>query len=227
MSGLRCHKPSPASPSCTSPATASIWPGRGPGLVSPVSRAAAIAQVRTAEDAAQNWVTGSVEPPGSTKLGRAMPRAAKIAATAIPTPFTASNAGFASERIVAGPGAGMKCVRIRLSVPVRTDDQHERDKVAHVRRSNDDRDALESRNLTRVSRALCETNGIRVVRLHDLHHTCVSLLLAQGVHPRVVMEIVGHSAIEMVMNVYGHVNLDTQRQALDDLDSGLSNDADS
>jgi integrase len=85
---------------------------------------------------------------------------------------------------------------------------------------------LEPRNLTRMFRALCEANGIRVVRLHDLRHTCVSLLLAQGVHPRVVMEIVGHSAIEITKNVYGHVNPDTQRQTLDDLDSGLS-DADS
>jgi hypothetical protein len=59
------------------------------------------------------------------------------------------------------------------------------------------------------------------LRLHDLRHTCVSLLLAQGVHPRIVMEIVGHSAIEMTMNVYGHVNLDTQRNALDNLDVGL------
>ena len=36
------------------------------------------------------------------------------------------------------------------------------------------------------------------------------------------MEIVGHSAIEMTMNVYGHVNLDTQRIALDHLDDELS-----
>jgi integrase len=46
----------------------------------------------------------------------------------------------------------------------------------------------------------------------------VSLLLALGVHPRVVMEIVGHSAMEMTMNVYGHVNLDTQRSALNHLE---------
>jgi len=31
------------------------------------------------------------------------------------------------------------------------------------------------------------------------------------------MEIVGHSAIEMTMNVYGHVNLEVQRSALDTL----------
>ncbi len=49
----------------------------------------------------------------------------------------------------------------------------------------------------------------------------MSLLLAQGVHPRTVMEIVGHSAIEMTMNVYGHVNLETQRRALDELDRTL------
>lgn len=46
--------------------------------------------------------------------------------------------------------------------------------------------------------------------------------LAQGVHPRTVMEIVGHSAIEMTMNIYGHVNLDNQRRALEDLDKELS-----
>ena len=43
----------------------------------------------------------------------------------------------------------------------------------------------------------------------------LSLLLALGVSPRVVMEIVGHSAIEMTMNVYGHASLDNQRAALD------------
>jgi integrase len=45
---------------------------------------------------------------------------------------------------------------------------------------------------------------------------------ALGIHPRVVMEIVGHSAMEMTMNVYGHVQLDTRRAALDRLDDELS-----
>ena len=81
---------------------------------------------------------------------------------------------------------------------------------------------LEPRNLTRMFGRLCDQHGIRRVPLHGLRHTCVSLLLALGIHPRVVMEIVGHSAIEMTMNVYGHVNLDTQRTALDHLDEELS-----
>lgn len=52
----------------------------------------------------------------------------------------------------------------------------------------------------------------------------MSLLLSLGVHPRVVMEIVGHSAIEMTMNVYGHTTLDTQRSALGRLDAQLDLD---
>jgi integrase len=69
---------------------------------------------------------------------------------------------------------------------------------------------------------ICREHGIRSVPLHGLRHTCVTLLLALGIHPRVVMEIVGHSPIEMTMNIYGHVNLDSQRAALDHLDDELS-----
>lgn len=81
---------------------------------------------------------------------------------------------------------------------------------------------LEPRTLTRTFHALCERHGLRRVRLHDLRHSCVSLLLALGVPPRVVMEIVGHSAIEMTMNVYAHVSLDNQRAALDLLNAQLT-----
>ena len=73
-----------------------------------------------------------------------------------------------------------------------------------------------------VGGALCVQHGVRKVPLHGLRHTCVSLLLALGVHPRIVMEIVGHSAIEMTMNIYGHVNVETQRKALENLDKELS-----
>ena len=83
---------------------------------------------------------------------------------------------------------------------------------------------LEPRTLTRTFHALCARHGMRRVRLHDLRHTCVSLLLALGVSPRVVMEIVGHSAIEMTMNVYAHVSLDNQRAALDLLNAQLADD---
>jgi integrase len=68
-------------------------------------------------------------------------------------------------------------------------------------------------------------HGLRRVRPHDVRHTRVSLLLALGVSPRVGMEIVGHSAIEMTMNVYAHVSLDNQRASLDLLNVQLAEDS--
>ena len=63
------------------------------------------------------------------------------------------------------------------------------------------------------------------MRLHDLRHTCASMLLAQGVPPRVVMEVLGHSALEVTMTIHGHVMLDAQRQALAGMDGLLTGDA--
>jgi integrase len=42
--------------------------------------------------------------------------------------------------------------------------------------------------------------GLARVRFYDMRHTCASLLILQGVHLRVVMEILGHSQIHLTMN---------------------------
>jgi integrase len=52
------------------------------------------------------------------------------------------------------------------------------------------------------------------LRFHDLRHTAVSLLLALGVPPHVVREIVGHSDIKVTMTVYAHGRLDEKAAAL-------------
>lgn len=70
------------------------------------------------------------------------------------------------------------------------------------------------RSFVRVSKAA----EVLAVRLHDTRHGCAALLVACGVPPRVVMEILGHSQIGLKMNVYTHVAQDTQREALDNMD---------
>ncbi len=52
---------------------------------------------------------------------------------------------------------------------------------------------------------LLDDAGVRRARLHDARHTAATLLLAQGVPARVVMEILGHSTIAVTQNIYGHV----------------------
>jgi len=59
--------------------------------------------------------------------------------------------------------------------------------------------------------------GVRSLlrRLHDLRHSCATLLLAQGISPRVVMEVLGHSQIALTMNTYTHVLPELRRDAAD------------
>jgi integrase len=56
-------------------------------------------------------------------------------------------------------------------------------------------------------------SGLRRIRFHDLRHSCATLLLVQGVSPRVVMEVLGHSEIALTMNAYSHVVPELQREA--------------
>ena len=52
---------------------------------------------------------------------------------------------------------------------------------------------------------LLQTAGVRHVRLRDGRHTAATLLLSENVHPRVVMELLGHSQMRTTMDIYNHV----------------------
>jgi integrase len=43
------------------------------------------------------------------------------------------------------------------------------------------------------------------IRFHDLRHTCATLLLTKGVHPKIVSEMLGHSSVSITLDVYSHV----------------------
>ncbi|MFI8791817.1 tyrosine-type recombinase/integrase [Streptomyces sp. NPDC055105] len=65
---------------------------------------------------------------------------------------------------------------------------------------------------------------VRRVRVHDLRHTCASLLLAQGVDARTIMETLGHSTITMTLDTYAHVMGTALRAASDRMDDVLGPD---
>ena len=73
---------------------------------------------------------------------------------------------------------------------------------------------LEPRNATRSFKALLARAGLPNIQFHDLRRGCISFLAAQGVHPRVIMEIVGHSQISLTMNTYAYVLPEVQREAM-------------
>src|SRR6266851_2112090 len=67
--------------------------------------------------------------------------------------------------------------------------------------------------VTHSFQTLLEKAGLSKRRFHDLRHSCATLMLAQGVSPRVVMEILGHSQISLTMNTYAHVLPEMSRDA--------------
>ncbi len=62
--------------------------------------------------------------------------------------------------------------------------------------------------------------GVRDARLHDARHTAATLLLHQGVAPRVAMQLLGHSQIAMTMH-YTHVVPELAREATDRMGDAL------
>jgi integrase len=55
--------------------------------------------------------------------------------------------------------------------------------------------------------------GLSPIRLHDLRHSVASILLAQGVHPKVVSEQLGHATIALTLDTYSHVIPSLQQEA--------------
>jgi integrase len=80
---------------------------------------------------------------------------------------------------------------------------------------------IEAGNLVRSFKRTLRRAELPEMRFHDLRHSCATLLLVQGVAPRVVMEILGHSQISLTMNTYSHVVPALQREAAAKLDALL------
>ncbi|EAC2921680.1 site-specific integrase [Listeria monocytogenes] len=60
-----------------------------------------------------------------------------------------------------------------------------------------------------------EKNGLERIRFHDIRHTSASLLIAKGVHAKVIQERLGHADIGTTMNTYSHVFREADQSAAD------------
>jgi integrase len=74
---------------------------------------------------------------------------------------------------------------------------------------------------SRHFRPLLRRAGLPQVRFHDLRHTCATLLLTKGVHPKVVSEMLGHATISITLDTYSHVIPGLGDAAADAMDDAL------
>ncbi|MCY9591447.1 site-specific integrase [Paenibacillus chitinolyticus] len=70
-------------------------------------------------------------------------------------------------------------------------------------------------------RILSKSN-VRPIRFHDLRHTCASLLLSGGIHPKIVQELLGHSSIKITLDTYSHMMPNIQADAVKTLEKMLN-----
>ncbi len=87
--------------------------------------------------------------------------------------------------------------------------------------SHPDGSPIRPNSVTRAFTTLARSIGLEGVRFHDLRHAHASLMLRQGVHPKIVSERLGHSTITMTLEIYSHVLPGLQEAAALRFEEGL------
>ncbi|GHO65054.1 site-specific integrase [Ktedonobacter sp. SOSP1-52] len=77
------------------------------------------------------------------------------------------------------------------------------------------------RDIQEPFKKLLKKAGLPNIRFHDLRHSAATLMLSMGVHPKIVQEILGHSRINMTLDVYSHVLPTMQQEAMRKLNDAL------
>ncbi len=77
---------------------------------------------------------------------------------------------------------------------------------------------IEQNYIRRVFKRALKKAELREIRLHDLRHTFASLLLTQKETPVYVKEQLGHSSINITVDIYGHLIPGSNKKAVDKLD---------
>jgi integrase len=73
-------------------------------------------------------------------------------------------------------------------------------------------------SITHAWKSLANRAGSKDIRLHDARHTHASLMLKQGIHPKIVQERLGHASIKITLDVYSHVTPGIQQAAANKFD---------
>lgn len=57
-----------------------------------------------------------------------------------------------------------------------------------------------------------EISGVKKIRVHDLRHSHVAMLINMGIQPISISQRLGHEKVTTTMNVYGHLYPNTQKE---------------
>lgn len=83
-------------------------------------------------------------------------------------------------------------------------------------------DPLRPDSVTHSFKKLAIKSGFPTLRLHDLRHSHATIMLQQGIHPKIVQERLGHASIQLTLDTYSHVVPGLQKAAALRFDEGLT-----
>jgi len=106
-----------------------------------------------------------------------------------------------------------KLERALLGIPLKDDD---------LVFSTPEGKPLRPNTVSRTWTMLAARAGLKVIRFHDARHTHASLMLKQGIHPKIVQERLGHSTIAITLDTYSHVAPGLQEAAAKRFDEALN-----
>lgn len=88
--------------------------------------------------------------------------------------------------------------------------------------SNAEGKPLRPNTVSRAWGKLAAKAGVKVIRFHDARHTHATLMLKQGIHPKIVQERLGHASIQITLDTYSHVSPGLQEAAAQRFDDMLT-----
>lgn len=95
---------------------------------------------------------------------------------------------------------------------------HEWDDFVCVRKNGD---LIPLEYVSRAFPKLCKECGLRELKLHELRHTNISLLLSEGATMKEVQEWAGHSNYSVTANTYAHIQAQSKTRLTDSISSLL------
>ena len=118
-----------------------------------------------------------------------------------------------ATRVLAEHRERQKLERLILGIPSKDEDLV----FSHV-----DATPLRPNSITRAWVMLAARAGVKVIRLHLARHTHASIMLKQGIHPKIVQERLGHASIAITLDTYSHVAKGLQEAAAKRFDEAFS-----
>jgi integrase len=87
--------------------------------------------------------------------------------------------------------------------------------------SHPDGTPIRPNSITRAFHKIAQSLDLKGARLHDLRHAHATIMLEQGVHPKIVQERLGHSSVSTTLDIYSHVVPGLQEAAARRFEEGL------